>query len=179
MYRSIVGAYPCGHPRGVGSWLDRPLFLRFDRLQRQHRDATRLLHRIDQRRGDLDGASCHRERGRSRLLHRAGHLRRGRSISRRRSIRARPLPPCPGGHGSAARAIGEPGVVGQVHATHPAHAKHLLDAVATVEKMALGELLARIHDNFLKPSLTSAQAEQKFPRAHKGGTIKKSVRPPA
>ena len=51
------------------------------------------------------------------------------------------------------------------HATHPAHAKHLLDAVATVEKMALGELLTRIHDNFLKPSFTSARANQNTARA--------------
>ena len=56
------------------------------------------------------------------------------------------------------RPVRQPRVVGQVHAAHPAHAEHLLDAVATVEQMALGELLTRIHGDFLQPSLTSAHA---------------------
>jgi hypothetical protein len=49
------------------------------------------------------------------------------------------------------RTVGEARVVGQVYATHPADAEHFFHAVSAIEKMALGELLTRIHDDFLQP----------------------------
>src|SRR5208283_2613227 len=51
------------------------------------------------------------------------------------------------------RTVGEAGVVGEVDAAHAADAKDLLDAVAAVEKMALGELSTRIHGVSLKTLL--------------------------
>ena len=47
------------------------------------------------------------------------------------------------------RPVRQARVVGQVHASHPADAEHFLDAIATVEKMSLGECVARIHGDCL------------------------------
>src|SRR5208282_3045116 len=76
------------------------------------------------------------------------------------------------------RTVRQPRIVGQVHAAHPADAKHLLDAVTTVEKMALGECLTRIHGFVYNPPSTSALARTAG-REWRERRLKRSVLPPA